>query len=928
MKHICLVTEELVGAPSCGGIGAAIEELSFGLARSGFHVDILFASPHPVGREQFEILKARYQSLGVKLILVDHDDVIAMNSPERRSFAVYSTLKSLKTKYLAIHFHEYHGAAFYSLAAKRHGQAFADTQIVVQLHGCTKFVYALSGEQLAWSDELKSSYLEQKSIEWADYLVSPSAFMLDWLRQNNFKLPAAENCLVIKNAARLAEQFSWRYSTEASPARVFCNEIVFFGRQQSLKGIVEFCKAIGLAKKFLKEHGVSITFLGRAGRIDGTPSAVVMGRLAKDWDLPINIQTNLDRYGALEYLAGNERSLPVICSPIENSPYTVVEACLIGKPLLTSRDGGAPELLDPALHDELLCTIEASAIAAAIERAVVQGMPVARLKSRPEDIEGQWAAFHDGLRSRAAVRSPAVLSGTPKVVFGITHFERPQLIEQAVMSGLRQTYGEIELVVADDASVKPETLDALDTVERILRKAGGRLIRRSVNGYLGATRNTIAENTDSDYLFFLDDDDYALDDAISASVTAATNTGANVIGGLHRYMDASRRYEALSDPEGFRQVLEFFPLGGPLAIAPIENCFCPASALIERKFFEKIGRYSELHSVGFEDYELWVRILQEGGTIEIMPKVTYLYQTGRPSMISTTSMAKNFGRIYRALDLVKRPDEWRDYLSVMMGRMAREHTQGRYFWEIRDTPVQQAFANLWNDEYAADKDRCYDAASVCDFLGASGMADAWRAAAEPRPKDPGRAGAARRRAASPAKASSLLDRALSEAILGRASSFAELYRQHLGRLSQLDHEAAGACLLAARHLSRTDKVEDAELAELIDDVVAFGVADEAMEGVLFSGLAALANACDRPSLARVLTIAAERDESGYFDRYPDVATAMKRAPDTAMAHFDRYGSDEGRQGFVRLKAIFGALKIDGGSVASVRKTLDRASALS
>nr|AIA92007.1 Glycos_transf_2 [uncultured Klebsiella sp.] len=85
------------------------------------------------------------------------------------------------------------------------------------------------------------------------------------------------------------------------------------------------------------------------------------------------------------------------------------------------------------------------------------------------------------------------------MVLGITHYERPAKLLEAVMSAIRQSYRNLQIVVVDDGSSCPATLEALDKIEVILERAGGKLLRRE-NGYLGAARNTIAAATQSDYL--------------------------------------------------------------------------------------------------------------------------------------------------------------------------------------------------------------------------------------------------------------------------------------------------------------------------------------------------------------------------------------------------------------------------------------------
>lgn len=134
---------------------------------------------------------------------------------------------------------------------------------------------------------------------------------------------------------------------------------------------------------------------------------------------------------------------------------------------------------------------------------------------------------------------------------------------------------------------------------------------------------------------------------IQTLVTAAEATGADAVNCLNLFLPESRRSEAHPFPSDFKQKVSYVPLGGPLSLAPVQNTLGAATALIRRTAFEKLGGYSELHSVGHEDLELFVRALQAGMRIEICPIPLYLYEVDRPSMASRTSRLHNAARVVR-----------------------------------------------------------------------------------------------------------------------------------------------------------------------------------------------------------------------------------------------------------------------------------------
>lgn len=50
-----------------------------------------------------------------------------------------------------------------------------------------------------------------------------------------------------------------------------------------------------------------------------------------------------------------EGMLVVFTSPLENVPYTLAEVAVAGIPLVTFDVGGATELIDSKIHDDLFC---------------------------------------------------------------------------------------------------------------------------------------------------------------------------------------------------------------------------------------------------------------------------------------------------------------------------------------------------------------------------------------------------------------------------------------------------------------------------------------------------------------------------------------------------------------------------------------------
>ena len=67
--------------------------------------------------------------------------------------------------------------------------------------------------------------------------------------------------------------------------------------------------------------------------------------------------------------------------------------------------------------------------------------------------------------------------------------------------------------------------------------------------------------------------------------------------------------------------------------------YIDAMAMIRRSVIQRVGGYTLDHRLyGWEDYELWLRILRDGGHGKLVRNVLGRYFVGRASMISTTNV--------------------------------------------------------------------------------------------------------------------------------------------------------------------------------------------------------------------------------------------------------------------------------------------------
>jgi glycosyltransferase involved in cell wall biosynthesis/GT2 family glycosyltransferase len=912
---VCLVTEELSLGPDSGGLGAAFHELALALKEAGHQVDLLFV-PVDANAGPATKLASYYEDRGIRILDPGLGRFVwEPFTYERRSYAIFRYLVSIEEPYDFIHFHDYKGLGFASIVAKSQRLGFPNSVLIVQVHGPTRWTLETNDYPFSHEAQLKIDFMERECIARADIVVSPSRYILEWLKQQGWKLP--NRVEVIQNVSVHIKALLGTIVPERR--NMSCNEIIFFGRHEERKGLVPFCDALDLINDDLANSDITVTFLGPLGIVNNEASLLYLTERSTKWRFPLQFLPDFDRLTACRYLAKRKRSIVIVPSFSENSPYTVVEAAIATRPLITSLTGGASELLDPSLSHKLTCRIERRSLAEKILTTIEKGLPPARLAIPPEETVKSWLALHAN-REGQPRSSPANKTSNhrrspptaPKVVVAITHFERPAKLYDALMSLAVQTYPNIEIIVVDDGSKGCDALDLLGRLLPLMKRLNVTLLRQE-NRYLGAARNCAIQSSESDYILFLDDDDIAFPNLVQMLVTAAEATGADAVNCLNLFMPEARRHEAHPFPDMFSQKVSHIPLGGPLSIAPLENCFGSATALLRRSSLHAFNGYTDLFGVGHEDFELYTRMVQSGLRIEVCPLPLYLYEVDHQSMVSSTSPLRNWNRVARAIDMRMNPGAWGDIVSLTAGQRAQEHATNFAQYRISINPhgelLQQIAAE--GQQTAKYADRIVDYAVT---IGAVSAERAARALAATR--------SARTAHLSSMPIQSIAERvalrdgepttnflvvgALIDLAFSRVSeaiaTFELLWQREPGSVSQ-GHSRLLSAIASCADLTPAHATQILNLLRRIPP----GQGDLYP---LIPALFRLAICADEMQTAGGMVQSAMTiDQDLYLAANQDVAAAVEAGEySSALDHFVRVGGIEGRFGFKSLYAIRYALR--------------------
>ena len=384
--NVCVVTSEILGPIKNGGIGTATSALIDSLAANGHRVTILYTL---VQRDQPECAERNWahwvgQLAGRGIVLThiphggDYRDWL------EKSWLVKQHLAS--HDYDAVYFNEHHGSGYYTLAAKRAGlKPFVDRVHCVITHGSIEWVFNTNDQRLSRATDLEMIGVERRSVEWSDVVIGPSQYLLKEYQSYGWKLPL--------HTYRQPYPFpigSKRQSRGRSPV----DEIVFFGRLETRKGLWLFCEALDRMGDALR--GRKVTFMGRASDVSGIRSPVFIMSRAEKWPCEVNLLLDYSQEQALDYLS-KPRRVALMPSLADNSPCVVYECMQQRIPFIATTGSGADELVHTDCWPSVMCEPNAVALSERINEVLTDGAAVAWPQFEAAENLATWKAWNQML---------------------------------------------------------------------------------------------------------------------------------------------------------------------------------------------------------------------------------------------------------------------------------------------------------------------------------------------------------------------------------------------------------------------------------------------------------------------------------------------------------------------------------------------------
>ena len=216
----------------------------------------------------------------------------------------------------------------------------------------------------------------------------------------------------------------------------------------------------------------------------------------------------------------------------------------------------------------------------------------------------------------------------PLVSIIIPAYNCAGILSETIDSVLKQTYGNIEIVVVDDGSTD-------NTGEVAVGFLGSGKVRyyRQENGGPGAARNRGVEAAHGEYLAFVDADDNLTDDSIDKRMALFAEVPELELVYSNYFLRQSKdsvtvrfgenypeKYRALSSEYLNGIVFE----GSPSEIFGIPFDFWTGAVLVGRNLMKRVGPFRTDISIG-EDRDMWIRMSMNAGRIGYVGSPVAIY---------------------------------------------------------------------------------------------------------------------------------------------------------------------------------------------------------------------------------------------------------------------------------------------------------------
>ncbi len=257
----------------------------------------------------------------------------------------------------------------------------------------------------------------------------------------------------------------------------------------------------------------------------------------------------------------------------------------------------------------------------------------------------------------------------------IPTYNREELLKRAIQSVQDQSYENWEIIVVDNYS-EDDTHSFIESLSNEKIK----YIKYKNNGIIASSRNMGAEVSKGNFLAFLDSDDWWEKDKLKKSYEAITYTKSDIT-----YHDCSIEGIKKNGRTRSRKLKD--PIYNDLLING--NTIVTSSVLIRTRIFKNAGSFStDEDKVGWEDYDLWIKVSKNKGKFYLIDERLGTYWVGDDNFDDPKRILLNIENMKRSViseftDLFGGYPWWPSYTSgIAFFNLGQYKKSMKHFFEV------------------------------------------------------------------------------------------------------------------------------------------------------------------------------------------------------------------------------------------------------
>ncbi len=213
------------------------------------------------------------------------------------------------------------------------------------------------------------------------------------------------------------------------------------------------------------------------------------------------------------------------------------------------------------------------------------------------------------------------MSPAPLISVVIPCYNDGAFLPETIARLQQQTFTDFETIVVNDGSTDLQTLAVLEQLQR-----AGITVLHKANGRMSSARNHGVAHARGSIIAALDADDYFHPSFFEKGLAVlSADPGTAVVSSYIQLFGALKK---LSKPRG--GTAENFLFSNQ----------CPACALVRKECWDAVGGYDEAMTHGYEDWEFYIRITQQGWNVHVIPEVLFYYRQTEKSTLKNDTVPK------------------------------------------------------------------------------------------------------------------------------------------------------------------------------------------------------------------------------------------------------------------------------------------------